>query len=57
MRFGFNAHAKPPEAYFDYAVEHRLEHIEIDLIKVTLLWTHLMMSESTSWSVWRSRPA
>ncbi len=33
MRFGFNAHSSPPEAYIDYAVEHGLKHIEIDLIK------------------------
>jgi sugar phosphate isomerase/epimerase len=33
MRFGFNAFDKPPEEYFDYAREHGLGHIEIDLIR------------------------
>jgi len=33
MKFGFNIFDKPVEEYFDYAVEHGLNHLEIDLIK------------------------
>jgi len=33
FKFGFNVVAKPVEEYFDYAQEHGLTHLEIDLIK------------------------
>lgn len=33
MIFGFNAYEKPVEEYFNYALEHNMRHVEIDLIK------------------------
>lgn len=33
LRFGFNVVGKPVEEYFDYASEHGLAHLEIDLIR------------------------
>ena len=33
LKFGFNVVGKPVEEYFDYASEHSLTHLEIDLIR------------------------
>ena len=33
MKFGFNVFENPVEEYFDYAAEHGIKHLEIDLIK------------------------
>ena len=33
MKIGFNVFEKPVEEYFTYAVQHGLNHLEIDLIK------------------------
>ena len=33
LKFGFNVYEKPVEDYFQYAVEHNIGHLEIDLIK------------------------
>ncbi len=33
LKFGFNVVHKPVEEYFEYASEHNLTHLEIDLIK------------------------
>ena len=43
MKLGFNVFEKPIEEYFEYATEHGLNHLEIDLIK-----DHSLITKFTS---------